>query len=218
MKAMKKALLTAMVVAISGQSFAHEDSHSHNHDAVVAKPVMAKVYKPSWNIDVFGGKQRADTLGWGGGDYKTDSGNIFGVGLSKRVSTRTELGFELSGTKNHYSGFPNYLSGRAAMFTAKYDFVQRGGFSAYGGVGLGLVRASYSQLDGQKFAETVAGGQATLGMRFAVSPRAKLFVEARRVASKDFSIAGAGSGAGLPAGSTAEYEGNSVVLGFRYSF
>lgn len=171
-----------------------------------------------WNVDVFSGKQQSDKLEWAGTDYKTDSGKSYGIGMSKQVSPRVGLGFEVGYTKNDYSNFkPNYLSGRSLMLTADYDFVRRGRFSAYGGLGFGAIKVKYkNDAFNHSHSDSVAGGRLSLGARYAISPRAKLYLEARHIdAFKDPKVAHNG-GAGPLVG--AEYKGDSLVLGFRYSF
>lgn len=175
-------------------------------------------YKPKWNVDIFAGSQQSDNLRWDIQQYDTKSGEIFGVGLSRNVTSRAYVGVEFSRTKNRYSGVQSYLKGTSVMLTARYDLMKRGRFSAYTGLGLGIVRPSYEQFNGQKFKESVKGGQLVLGAQYSISPRAKYFVEARRVDTfEDFNVAGAGNGPNPP-GSTAEYKGDSVVVGLRYSF
>lgn len=166
-----------------------------------------------WNVDVFAGKQQSDRLKWNGVDFNTDSGKSYGVGVSKQVTPRVGLGFEVGYTKNQYSNFrPNSISGRSLMLTAEYDFVQRRRFSFYGGLGLGVIKAKYSNASYQN-SDSVTGGRVSLGMRYAVSPRTKLFLEARHIDTfKDPKIALSNSSAG------AEYKGDSLLLGLRYSF
>lgn len=172
----------------------------------------------SWNADLFLGNQQSDNLGWAGGNYNTDSGQSYGLGISKQVSPRLGLGFEVGFTKNEYSNFkPNYISGRSMMFTAEYDFMQRGRSSIYGGIGLGVIKAEYKNTGfSHTHSDSVTGGRLSLGTRYALSPRTKIFLEARHIGTfKDPKIAHNG-GAGPLVG--ADYEGNSLVLGLRYSF
>ena len=128
-----------------------------------------------WNVDVFGGKQNSDNLDWAGSSYSTDSGDSYGIGVSKQVSPRLGLGFEVGYTKNEYSNFkPDSLSGRSIMLTTEYDFVQRGNFSAYGGLGVGAIKVKYkNNTFNHEHNDTVGGGRLSLGARYAISPRAK---------------------------------------------
>lgn len=175
-------------------------------------------YAAGWNVDVFTGKQRSDNLEWAGGNYNTDSGKSLGVGISKRVTPRTQVGFEVGYTKNEYSTFrPNYISGVSGMLTTTYDFVRYNRFEAYGGLGLGFVRVNYrNNTFNHRHRDTVAAGQVTLGARVAVTPRARLFLEARHINAFDDPKVAHNGGAGPLVG--AEYNGNSVVLGWRYTF
>ena len=167
-----------------------------------------------WNLDVFVGKQQSDNLVWNNVGYPTDSGESYGIGISKQVSPRLGLGFEVGYTKNEYSAFkPNYISGLSTMATVEYDFVQNGRFSAYSGFGLGMIKVKYSSTGNYTNSDNVIGGRVSLGARYAVSRKSKLFLEARHIESfKDPKIAGATSSA------DAEYKGDSVMLGFRYTF
>jgi len=172
-------------------------------------------YAAGWNVDIFAGKQESDKLEWAGGQLKTDSGRSRGIGISKQITPRTSVGFEVGYTRNEYSGFkPNYISGTTAMITTKYDFLRYGRVSAYGGLGLGYARVKYQNaINGYQNKDSVAAGQVTLGARMAVTRRSGLFLEARHIGTfRDPKIGGAGGNAG------AEYKGNSVVLGWRYRF
>ena len=175
-------------------------------------------YAAGWNVDIFTGKQGSDNLEWAGSDYKTDSGRSYGLGVSKRLSPRTSVGFEVGYTKNQYSSFrPNYLSGTSAIITAKYDFLKYNRFEAYAGLGLGAVRASYRNYGfNHQHRDTVAAGQLTLGALVAVSPRSRLFLEARHINAFNDPKVSHNGGTGSLEG--AEYKGNSLVLGWRYSF
>ena len=177
----------------------------------------AQGHSPSWNLDIFAGKQDSDTLKWDSGKSDTDSGRSQGIGISKQLGSRTAVGFEVGYTKNKFSDFkPDYISGTSAMLTTKYDFARYGRFQAYAGFGLGLVRVKYKNHAGNyELKDTVEAGQLTLGARMAVSKRAKIFIEARHVdAFSDPKVVHDGTGSLKGA----EYNGDSLVLGLRYSF
>jgi len=177
--------------------------------------VQADTSPKRWNVDIFAGKQDSDRLNWAGADFNTNSGNAAGIRASKQITPRFAVGLELSNTKNEYTGFePNRISARSTLLTAEYDFYQRGRFSTYGGLGLGAVRVKYVN-NGSSYtnSDTVTGGRLSLGARYALTPRTKMFIEARHAnTSSDPMIAGLG------ATNTAEYKGDSLVLGLRISF
>jgi len=199
---MNKAFVTVSLTPLFWLIFAHSQAQ--------------ETLTPSWQAKGFVGTQRADTLGWNGGRYATNNGDLFGVGFSKRLTPRTSVGFELSRTKSKYTLNDAYISGTAAMLTAEYDFFYTSRYSVYGGLGLGLVRPTFELSGIGEVSETVKGSQATLGARYTVSPSTKLFIEARYIDTADhFSISGIGS---LPSNATAEYNANGIVLGINYSF
>ncbi|MGB1311057.1 MAG: outer membrane protein [Leucothrix sp.] len=171
-----------------------------------------------WNADLFLGKQHAGSLGWAGADYKTDAGQSYGVGLSKQVSPRLGLGFEVGYTKNQYTNNkPNYLSGRYLMLTGEYDFVQKGRLSVYGGLGVGVIKTEYFNAStDHKHKDTITGGRLSLGARYAVTPKTKLFLEARHIDTFSNPKVAHNFGIGPLVG--AEYKGNSLLLGLRYTF
>jgi len=170
----------------------------------------------SWNLDGFVGKSSSDELMWDGVDFATNAGRTFGVSISKSgvFTPNLELGFELSRATAEYTGFePNSISGTSAMVTAKYNFIDQNDFQLYGGVGLGAVKVTYfSSTNSYSNSETVAGGQITLGARYAISPAMKIFVEARYLQASDARVALSAATA------DAEFSSKSIVLGLRRSF
>jgi opacity protein-like surface antigen len=100
------------------------------------------------------------------------------------------------------------------MATARYTVVTTGGVEAYGGLGLGGVRVTFDNENaGYSKSETVGGGQVMIGARYAVTPRSKVFVEARKLDTFEDAAVAEQNG---PA--TAEYDATHVLFGFRQSF
>ena len=177
----------------------------------------------TWSFDIFGGQQKADTLQWNNTARKTDSGSSYGMGISKQVSSKVGLGFEVGYTKNDYtccvpfSGIASSMTTRYAMLTSQYDFIQQGNFSAYGGLGLGFITAVYKNSDATnlwanyRHVDQGAAGKLSLGARYAISPKAKIFFEARHISAFDDLQLAVGS-------NDAEVMGTSVLLGLRYSY
>jgi len=146
-----------------------------------------------WNVDIFAGTNLSDNLEWGGTNYDTDSGQVFGVAVSKSdvFTPNLEIGAEISRAKSEYTCCnPNSISGTSLMATAKYNFVNNGNFQAYAGAGLGIVKVKYVNSGSYSNSENVMGGQLTLGARYSVSPNLKAFIEGRIVKAKDAQVAG----------------------------
>ncbi len=192
---MKKPILLAMALSASG----------------------AVAHAQDWNVDVFGGIALTNTLLWDTLSYDTNQGAVYGIGVSKSgvFTPNLEVGFELSHTQVEYNGFePNSIAGLAAMVTAEYTVFSNNGFEAYGGVGLGAVNVTYTNsLSSYANSEVVAGGQAVLGLRYAVSDRIKLFTEARYIGTFTDPVV-----AYSPANRTAEFNATNIVFGVRASF
>lgn len=173
------------------------------------------VWAQGWSVDIFGGGSSGGNLVWDGTDYLTNPGQTYGIGISHAglLPSGVELGFELSHNKQEYTGYePNYISGTAALGTARYTFVNTGGFEMYGGAGLGAVHVTY---DAGSYANsaTVAGGQIMLGGRYAISDSMKIFAEARYLDTfQDAMVALSGATA------TAAFNATSIVAGLRVSF
>jgi len=166
---------------------------------VIGMTSSASSYAAGWNADIFAGKQKLDN---------THRGRSQGVRISKQVTPRTSVGFEVGYNKNKHShSNPNYITGTTAMLTSKYNFVNYGRFQAYGGVGLGFARVRNNN-----HRDTVAAGQLSLGARVAVTRRSGLFLEARHLDTFNHPKVGGASGTGV------KYQGNSVVLGWSYKF
>jgi len=154
--------------------------------------ISSSVQAAGWNVNIFGGEQN-----------NADFDKSYGVGISKRVTPRAGVGFEVGYTKNQSI---NSTTGRSLMLTGEYDFIRYGRFSTYGGAGFGAMKVK-----NQTHSDTVAGGRLSLGARFSVTPRTKLFLEARRIdAFKDPRIANNNG--------RFNYEGDSYLLGIRYRF
>ncbi len=169
-----------------------------------------------WNIEAFGGIALSNNLLWDDDPYDVDAGATYGLGFSKNdvFVPNLEIGFELSYTKNEYSCcVPNYISGLAGLVTARYNFINNGPFTAYGGIGLGAVQVSYYNDPGYLERDIVMGGQAALGARYAVSDRLGLFVEARYLSTFSQADVGGGGPALL-----AEFNATNIVFGVRSSF
>jgi len=185
--------------------------------AMTASFCAGEVAAQDWNFDVFAGVTTENELEWNAGDYDTDAGRIFGLGVSRSdvVVPGLELGLEYSRSDSVYStSDPNAISGDALMATARYDVVQTGGVEVYGGLGLGAVQVTFDNENvGYSRSETVGGGQVMIGARYALTPRSKVFVEARKLDTfEDAQVALQNSPA------TAEYNATNVLIGFRQSF
>ncbi|MBL4807968.1 MAG: porin family protein [Rhodobacteraceae bacterium] len=193
---MKFLLQTAAVIALSTGAVAAQD----------------------WNVDVFGGLTFENDLEWDSGQYDTNAGSMFGVGISKSnvFAPNIEVGLEVSYSESVYSGNePNYISGLAVMATVEYNFISNGDFEAYGGIGLGAVNVTYDNSAlSDKRSEVVFGGQVVLGARYAVSDTMQIFVEGRYLDT--FSDAVVARPA--PSTATAEYNVGAVVAGLRIGF
>lgn len=185
--------------------------------AMTASFCAGDVAAQDWNVDVFAGATSENELEWFGGDFDTDAGRVFGLGVSRSdvVAPGLELGLEYSTSESVYStSDPNSISGTALMATARYTVVTTGGVEAYGGLGLGGVRVTFDNENaGYSKSETVGGGQVMIGARYAVTPRSKVFVEARKLDTFEDAAVAEQNG---PA--TAEYDATHVLFGFRQSF
>jgi len=173
----------------------------------------------SWNIEAFGGIALENNLLWDGFGYDTNAGTTYGIGVSKSdvFIPNLEIGFEISNTTGEYSCCtPNSISGLAGLVTAEYNFVNNGAFTAYGGIGLGAIQVTYSNFNAvtpYTNRDIVAGGQAVLGARYAVSDRLGMFVEARYISAFSDAIV-----ARDPATDPAQFNATNIVFGVRSSF
>ena len=176
----------------------------------------------TWNADISVGQQKADNLQWDNTARNTDSGDSYGIGVSKQISSKLGLGFEVGYNKSDYtccvpfSGIASSMTTRYAMLTSQYDFIQQGNFSAYGGLGLGFITAVYKNSDANPTAnyrhvDQGPAGKLSLGARYAISPKVKLFFEARHISAFDDLQLAIGS-------HDAEVKGTSFLLGLRYSY
>lgn len=153
--------------------------------------LSSSVQAAGWNAEIFGGERN--------GSSNIDFNKSYGVGVSKQLTPRVSAGVELGYTKN------GSTIGRTLMMKGEYDFIRRGGFSAYGGVGLGAIRVRDAHRD------TVAGGRVSLGARYRITPRTRLFFEARRTeAFKDPRVG--------QNGGRVDYGGDTLHLGIKYRF
>lgn len=177
---------------------------------------VGAVHAKPWNVDIFMGTGVPDTLRWDGVGAQTDAGDVFGFAVSRDdvFGSHLEIGAELSRAKAEYTNDrPSNISGTALMATAKVNFVNNDGFSAYAGAGLGVVDVKYTnQALNYDNAEFEFAGQLTLGVRFAISPKTGLFVEGRYIRSKDAQVAY------NPATRDADFRSKAIVLGVRKEF
>ncbi len=169
-----------------------------------------------WNVDVFAGGMLPGNLLWDLVSYQTDTGETFGIGVSRNdvFVPGLEVGFELSQTGAEYTCCnPNSISGLAGMLTAKFNFVTNGRFEAYGGLGLGAVNVTYFNDAPYSNSQMVAGGQVSLGARYAISDTMKVFAEARYLDTfQDAYVAW------NPPTSNAEFSATTISVGLRNSF
>lgn len=170
-----------------------------------------------WSIEAFGGVSLKNNLTYNLIPYDTDAGTTYGIGFSKSdvFTQNLEVGFELSNTTAEYTLYrPNSITGLAGMVTAEYNFVNSGAFAAYGGIGLGAILVTYhNDTSSYTNSAVVAGGQVTLGARYAVSDRFGVFVEARYLSAFSDAIVGFN-----PPSRPVQFNATNIVFGVRTSF
>lgn len=126
-----------------------------------------------WSIDLYGGIDLKGNLVWDGDSYSTGNGTAFGFGAySTGLVDGLALGVDVMSAGTDYVDFTDSISAVSVMLAGRYAIPLSGSLSATVGGGVGAMRVSYDP--GQEtggFAsgsETVAGGQAEIGLRYQV--------------------------------------------------
>lgn len=174
----------------------------------LALPASAQNYG-----EIYGGGVFDRSENYGGTSFDLDSGTAFGFGIytSGVLGPGTELGVDVMRTDSDYTGFNTSLESLSAMLVARWSTPLAAGTTFYVGAGLGAIEVTY---DGGAVSpaftgdDTVAGGQISLGLRYAVGA-GQIFTELKhQEAFDDASIQGVDVG----------YSSTSVIAGFRFAF
>ena len=155
-------------------------------------------------------------------DFNTGWAVIGTVGYAFTPNWRTEL--ELGYRRNNVDslsgggGNSGHVGAESAMGNVLYDFANTSKWTPYLGVGAGVQRyqARGFQPTGTTSlndSDTNLAAQGIAGVSYDVAPNTQLFLDYRYLLSQDPSVKSS-NGTGLKS----EYEAQTVLVGFRYSF
>ena len=163
--------------------------------------------------EIYGGAVFDRSENYGGTSFDLDSGTAFGFGVYATgvLGPGTEVGVDAMRTDSDYTGFSTSLESLSAMLVARWRTQLAPGTTLYFGAGLGAIKVSYDggatspALTGD---DTVAGGQISAGLRYAVGA-GQIFTELKyQEAFDDATIQGVDVG----------YSSTSLIAGFRFAF
>ncbi|EEW26310.1 outer membrane beta-barrel protein [Rhodobacter ferrooxidans] len=163
----------------------------------------------NWSAEIYGGASLENTLSYGPGNWDTDQGTTFGVGVYNTSWVQgLEVGLDLMATSVDYTGFTTGLDSTSLMLNARYAFPLGGAAEAYVGAGLGAINLKYVAPAPFGGSDTVAGGQLELGLRYKMGA-GNLFTAVKYQSS--FADA-------MIHGVSQDYDNTSVIVGFSFAF
>lgn len=171
----------------------------------------------SWSAEVYGGTVFDRSEDYDGISFDLDSGTAFGAGIyNTSWLGGVELGLDLMSTRADYTGFTSGVNTLSLMAVARVPFALSGATEAYVGAGLGTIRVEYD--GGSSFPaftgdDTVAGGQLSLGIRYAFAAQSGVFAELKHQRAFDDAEIVAG-GVTIPQ----SYSSTSLLVGVSFDF